>query len=467
MIKLVKNELTKVFHKKVVYVMMIVIALANLATFLLYRLVDNISFDEGTIEEVDKKDYDLENEEELSWYLGDKTLYDVTMLEKEYGEDSWKGYVIQNDLYDSIYCINRSEVVSDEDGTFCQKQYDATIEALNADDWKDYAILKKEKLVQELDEFNSFNSSEFDSMQKSLELEIEALDYRIKNDVPFSSDPDYYNEYVSYGIVYFQKVNHKDDLSYQELEDFKDVEKNYFEAKYKMEHNIRVTDMFEVGPMLASESKAVIFLVLVATIIVAGSIVAEEFNKGTIKQLLLRPFSRIKILYSKYITVLIIFLCFLLFNLFTSTIFYGFVKGFSSLSVPMVIYDLSIGKIVEMSLFKYIFINFIAVLPNYLILITLAFTLGVLFSNTAVAIAVTIMANFFAGIVDLFASGYEIKLLSLLPSSCWNLTSFLYGGSGINKYSNFGVALVIDILCLVIMLILTTIIFKKKNIKNQ
>ena len=38
---------------------------------------------------------------------------------------------------------------------------------------------------------------------------------------------------------------------------------------------------------------------------IAGTIVSEEFNKGTIKLLLVKPYTRNKILLSKFITTLI------------------------------------------------------------------------------------------------------------------------------------------------------------------
>ncbi len=45
--------------------------------------------------------------------------------------------------------------------------------------------------------------------------------------------------------------------------------------------------------------------IIVMIVMIAGTIVSEEFNKGTIKLLLVRPYSRNKILLSKFITVLI------------------------------------------------------------------------------------------------------------------------------------------------------------------
>ena len=45
--------------------------------------------------------------------------------------------------------------------------------------------------------------------------------------------------------------------------------------------------------------------IIILILMVASTIVAEEFTTGTIKLLLIKPFSRGKILLSKYLTVIL------------------------------------------------------------------------------------------------------------------------------------------------------------------
>ena len=52
--------------------------------------------------------------------------------------------------------------------------------------------------------------------------------------------------------------------------------------------------------------------ILIFSVIVAGTIVSNEFQKGTIKLLLTRPYSRNKILLSKYIVSIISILIFII-----------------------------------------------------------------------------------------------------------------------------------------------------------
>ncbi|CAN7202577.1 ABC transporter permease [Rossellomorea sp. LjRoot5] len=53
-------------------------------------------------------------------------------------------------------------------------------------------------------------------------------------------------------------------------------------------------------------SSNLLMIIQLFTLIIAGDIVSSEFSSGTIKLLLIRPISRVKILLSKYITVLVI-----------------------------------------------------------------------------------------------------------------------------------------------------------------
>ena len=74
-------------------------------------------------------------------------------------------------------------------------------------------------------------------------------------------------------------------------------------------------------------------------IMVAGTIVSEEFNKGTIKLLLVKPYSRYKILLSKFLTILIMIVFSILVVIGMELLVGGILFGFDSLSIPVVEYN--------------------------------------------------------------------------------------------------------------------------------
>lgn len=69
---------------------------------------------------------------------------------------------------------------------------------------------------------------------------------------------------------------------------------------------------------------------LIITVIIAADIVAGEFSGGTIKLLLIRPASRTKILVSKYLSIVLLFLFLMVILFVTSFIWSGLMYGFDS-----------------------------------------------------------------------------------------------------------------------------------------
>ena len=77
--------------------------------------------------------------------------------------------------------------------------------------------------------------------------------------------------------------------------------------------------------------------IIITIVLIAGAIVSDEFNKGTIKLLLVRPFNRAKILLAKFITVLITVLFVMILTVILQFIVGGIFFGFESLSIPAVV----------------------------------------------------------------------------------------------------------------------------------
>ncbi|WP_257347011.1 ABC transporter permease [Pseudalkalibacillus decolorationis] len=75
-----------------------------------------------------------------------------------------------------------------------------------------------------------------------------------------------------------------------------------------------------------------LFLIQFFLIIIAGSIVSNEYDWGTVKLLLIRPARRSKILLAKYITVLLIGFCLLLIYLILALLFGMLLFGFFDLA---------------------------------------------------------------------------------------------------------------------------------------
>ena len=94
-------------------------------------------------------------------------------------------------------------------------------------------------------------------------------------------------------------MNYQEKLAYNESLENKEI------SRYIIENNIDLYKTDTKGMLENFFNEYGIFIIVVI-VMIAGTIVSEEFNKGTIKLLLVKPYSRLKILLSKYITTLII-----------------------------------------------------------------------------------------------------------------------------------------------------------------
>ena len=93
MINLVKNELNKIFHKKGLYILLILVLGITFVSFLISKFTPE--YDDSAYIEVQYKDYeehlseyDLSNREELRMYADDYAIYKELELKLDY-PDSW------------------------------------------------------------------------------------------------------------------------------------------------------------------------------------------------------------------------------------------------------------------------------------------------------------------------------------------------------------------------------------------
>ena len=452
MINLIKNELSKLIHRKILYVFGCVIVGLILLNFLVYFAATKLSVLNdltSTAIETNLDNYNLKNPSEVDMYVSDKTLVDISKLQKDYKYDDWEYMAIENNLSDSLKCINYATInKDDEELKKCEGERDLLLSKIEDGDWKYFIEL---------------NRSEDDEFYNKM------LDYRLEKEIPLSYGKmsSLIDEYVGLHAQYEALKNDKTYKDYNEQLNVKDVEKRYKEAEYIIENDVEIPSDYSVNNLLQYEFSSSIFIIIIGIVIIASSIVADEFNKGTIKQLLLRPYTRTKIIISKYITCLIALFILLAFYLLAATIIYGFLEGWSSLSIPVIVYNFNTGKVMELSIWLYILYSTIAILPMYLILLSVAFFVGTLSGSNVVGIAISLVGYIFSSFVGAFANSIKYSIIKIFPPLCWDLSDYLFGGMSRYKHCTFTSSIIVDIVTLLILYVLTIVVFKKKEIKNQ
>ncbi|MGF7035918.1 ABC-2 type transport system permease protein [Paenibacillus mucilaginosus] len=158
-------------------------------------------------------------------------------------------------------------------------------------------------------------------------------------------------------------------------------------------------------------------LATIFTVIVAGDIVASEFSWGTVKLLLIRPVSRGKILFSKYLAVLLFMTAMLVLlfvvSYFTGLVLFGMSGAISpeqSLAVLLRTYALSAVEL--------------------LMTATLAFMVSSVFRSSSLAIGLSIFLMFTSGTAMLVLISLRYTWAKYLLFANTDLSPYFGGGPG-------------------------------------
>ncbi|HLU22187.1 MAG TPA: ABC transporter permease [Bacillaceae bacterium] len=128
-------------------------------------------------------------------------------------------------------------------------------------------------------------------------------------------------------------------------------------------------------------------LVTLFSVIVASAIVAAEFSSGTIKQLMIRPHARWKILLSKYITV-ILYALMLLIGLCVVGFIIGILFfGLGDYNATTTEFTFT-GDTFEAAIGAQAMKKLLLLIPSLIITVTISFMLSTLFRSQALAVGV-------------------------------------------------------------------------------
>ncbi|WP_414052434.1 ABC transporter permease subunit [Macrococcus animalis] len=205
-------------------------------------------------------------------------------------------------------------------------------------------------------------------------------------------------------------------------------------------------------------------LVTIMMIIICSGLMAREHQQGTIKLLLIRPASRLKIFFSKYIFLMIASLIFLLFTYLVSAIIGLFTSKLNP-TAELAVQGKKGMKMINVFelLGQQLFANLIFILTFAIV----AYALSVIFKNTALSLGVTFALMFFGDLVIMFLQG-KTKLLEYLWPANWDLSQYLPNNTTelVDKDLSFVFSLTYNIVILVIITAIAAWIFKKRDVAN-
>lgn len=174
------------------------------------------------------------------------------------------------------------------------------------------------------------------------------------------------------------------------------IEKDFFKKEiainnYRIKHDIPPKEKYS-GWSFVKDTSDLILLAGLFIIIIAAGIVASEFNWGTIKLLLIRPINRTKILFSKYVTVLVFAGLMLAILFIFSSALGAILFGLPDQAVPYLNYNN--GRVTEQNIVVHLLIYYGLNSINMIMLVTMAFMISSVFRNSSLAIGLSLFLLF-------------------------------------------------------------------------
>ncbi len=483
--KLIKNELIKLFKKKSIYIALIVVLGFMIFSNIMTKNTNNVLYSQYyysgqtlTFLQEELEGLDPEKASDMEMYIDIKSQIELYELMGEYENGSWQQEIISENLsgYFKEKCMYEYGAKKDsQKAQEAQNKIDEIKQKLDSDDWKYFAQLELQQATEKLANIEEqIKNTEDKKALLSLNQEKEnalidktIAEYRINKNIKYGQD--YLNQalddykYSAQQILRYE--NSEKELTYDEKKAYNSTLEIRESCKYMIENKVDLNKMNLNKNLEYFFDNYGIFAIAII-IMIAGTIMSEEFNKGTIKLLLVKPYSRTKILLSKFITVMLMVIFVVLIMGIMQLLVGGVVFGFDSLSEPVVAYNFNTNSLQEINVFVYFLTQFLAQLPIFILLATLAFALGTIFTNSALAITISLLGYIAANIINQLAISYNIKFLEYFVTMNWDLSQYLFGNLPNMEGMTMTFSIITCIAYFLIMIISTWIIFKKKNIKN-
>ena len=490
MLNLIKNELIKLFNKKTIYIMIVLVVLLSIFTMYIANKQnkDYKTYNKVTLNQIESLKLTSKTDEEkstISYFIREYSL-DKILSNKEVKKEI-KNY-FKNELLRFKFNYYGSKIAEEYlsknikiEDTYFYQEFKNYILNIASEDIKE--IIKKD-----INEYNNLKLNDT----------IKLLKFYSENNIDFSSEKEVekYNELYNYklSVVELKKQikdteknikslgeDNKKTQTYKNLLNLKEAQKANLKTQ---ELSIKVIESELKNKIYSSKDNLLIanatnvrnltlFFVLIGMIAISASIVSEEYSKSTIKLLLIRPYSREKILLSKYITTLISMFILLLLIIVVPLILNYLYKG-SSIFDRVIYGNILTNKVVHTRVIIYYINLVISFIPMILMYTTLAFFISVLTMSSSIANMLSFGIFFVSQILEGIALIFNFSLIKYSFTVVSDYTSYVsmttINNSMYNVAEKFNLTLfeqnITYIIYMIVFLTLSFVIFKKRDIKN-
>ncbi|WP_198439489.1 ABC transporter permease [Aerococcus urinae] len=200
-----------------------------------------------------------------------------------------------------------------------------------------------------------------------------------------------------------------------------DAENKVAISKYRLENNLPAPKATVTSAML--NISGLVEMVIIMVLLSAAEIVSREYSDGTMKLLLIRPHSRLKILISKYLTIIIFGIIALLLTIITSGITNMFIYGFGNISSVDLFINQS-GEIVQLSTLTQMLKMYGFSIFPILSYATIAFAISTIIKNSALAVGISLVTMILGN--SMIEATSKIAWLKYLPFANSDMSLYIY-----------------------------------------
>ncbi len=418
MFGLMQNEFIKTFKKLSTKILCVLIILVCIGFCGLAKISQKINenYNYDSVSEIDY-DYEIQRLKELKYEGWEQHIEAMEFMKTlNVGYTSWRYNAINNTF----------GFETDDDGEivyiYSDEQRENLKKFISDNDWEKYCEFK-------LSDTSKYQLSEGERWE---------YEYRLKNNVPLiDNDRDYEN----WKNTTIRDVSYaKDSLNYGG-EDVREMEAIEKIGLYRLENNIsvNVSDYLSGNVvayncwMVLGISPSIVLIVGLFVMIIAGSIVSNEYSQGTIKFLIINPVKRWKILVAKYFTCILTGFGFVVLFYLGTIVSSGLFFGFGDMNAQYI--DYVNGKIVATAGLWYIFKSILVNSVNILVMATLAFALSSLVRSSSLAIGVSVFSLLAGNTVVSIPAGFNIDWARYLIFANTDLMKISQGGSPFQNHT--------------------------------
>ncbi len=494
LIKLIQSELIKIFKTKGFYIILTISILAMVIYNIKNPEQNSTSQTKIDINDINisTMEYGLNNLDSTSeLYIEQKVNIEFYKLFNSFSNPSWQRYALNEErttnamqnvdstkfiilylhnIYD--YELNPNSNVSIDLYWKSKLKYDNYINSLKSNNWQEYINLK----IEDLEELKSYTDN------ANIDFEIEY--YKLRLDYNINFDYDYKNQYLeqyknNYYLIEFNKNNPYNESATFNSSAINDYKERMMICKYAIENNLNKDISNENNLIYKNKIDARISLIrtfkyfeiiaVIMAIYVSTLLVVEEFNKGTIKNVLIKPHKRIKILISKILACLIAIIFTLTLVCIIQYFIGGFIYGFNSYELEYICYNFNDNQIITMNIFKYLLLVALTKIPIFIIIILFCILIGILSKHTSLALILTLIIFFASN--TLIAEWAKVEKFSKVSryfiTMNWDFSKFLFGRISDISGINIAHSLMIYVLHFILLFGLSVYCFNKKDVLNN